>query len=148
MFIIVAQDYSYSPNRPHIPHSLITRRKKQQQQPLPKLSSIPVLNRTPMNHYVVRDFSLSSGMVWKPQRTRRDTEKKQRPSACSAVNIFWAHKKLRIYGQKIGDIIVDREKIKMFSSRYRGSVRMASGLFYSNNEYEEWRNTVLNKKLP
>jgi hypothetical protein len=41
--------------------------------------------------------------------------------------------------QKFGDIIIDREKIKMLSSRYRGSVRMASRLFYSNNEYEEWR---------
>lgn len=53
-----------------------------------------------------------------------------------------------VWDKDLGDIIVDREKIKMFSSRYRGSVRMASGLFYSNNEYEEWRNTVLNKKLP
>ncbi len=53
-----------------------------------------------------------------------------------------------IWDKNFGDIIVDREKIKMFSSRYRGSVRMASGLFYSNNEYEEWRNTVLSQKLP
>jgi len=53
-----------------------------------------------------------------------------------------------IWDKDFGDIIVDREKTKRFSYRYRGSMRMSMGLFFSNNEYDCWRNAVLSKKLP
>ena len=53
-----------------------------------------------------------------------------------------------IWDKDFGDIIVDREKTMRFSYRYRGSMRMARGLFFSNDEYNSWRNAVLSKKLP
>ena len=46
------------------------------------------------------------------------------------------------------DIVIDRDKNSKFSHRYRGSMRMSMGLFYSNNEYNHWRDKVLSRKLP
>lgn len=53
-----------------------------------------------------------------------------------------------VWDRDFGDIIVDKEKTMRFSYRYRGSMRMAMGLFFSNDEYDCWRDAVLSKKLP
>ena len=46
------------------------------------------------------------------------------------------------------DIVIDRDKNSKFSYRYRGSMRMSMGLFFSNDEYNHWRDKVLSRKLP
>ncbi len=56
--------------------------------------------------------------------------------------------KVDVWDIDFGDVVVDREKTKKFSYRYRGSVRMALGLFFSNDEYNHWRERVLSVKLP
>lgn len=53
-----------------------------------------------------------------------------------------------VWDKSFEDIIIDREKTKQFSYRYRGSMRMSMGLFFSNDEYNHWRNKVLSEKLP
>ena len=53
-----------------------------------------------------------------------------------------------VWDKDFGEIIVDREKTKKFSYRYRGSMRMTMGLFFSKNEYNQWRDKVLSKKMP
>lgn len=53
-----------------------------------------------------------------------------------------------IWDKDFGEIVIDREKTKKFSYRYRGSIRMALGLFFSNDEYDHWREKVLSTKLP
>ena len=53
-----------------------------------------------------------------------------------------------VWDKNFGDIIIDREKTKKFSYRYRGSMRMSMGLFFSNDEYKQWRDKVLSEKMP
>jgi len=53
-----------------------------------------------------------------------------------------------VWDKDFGDIVIDREKTKQFSYRYRGSMRMTMGLFFSNDEYDQWRDKVLSKKMP
>ncbi len=53
-----------------------------------------------------------------------------------------------VWDKSFGDIIVDREKTKKFSYRYRGSMRMSMGLFFSNDEYNHWSDKVLSEKMP
>ncbi len=53
-----------------------------------------------------------------------------------------------IWDKDFGDIVVDRTKVKDFSGKYRGSIRMGLGLFFSNGEYENWRKEELKKPLP
>lgn len=56
--------------------------------------------------------------------------------------------KLDIWDKDYGEIVVDKEKTRRFSYRYRGSMRMSMGLFFSNNEYNLWRDKVISVKLP
>lgn len=53
-----------------------------------------------------------------------------------------------VWDKDFADIVIDREKTKQFSYRYRGSMRMTMGLFFSNDEYDQWRARVLSKQMP
>lgn len=46
------------------------------------------------------------------------------------------------------DAEFDRELTVAFGSKHRGSVRLAMGLFYTNEEWEEIRRRVLQTPLP
>lgn len=43
---------------------------------------------------------------------------------------------------------INREKAKMFSGRFRGSVRLSRGLYYTAQEFKEWADKVRRIKLP
>lgn len=43
---------------------------------------------------------------------------------------------------------VDREKAIFFGNRFRGSIRLGAGLFYTANEYKEYVDKVRAIKLP
>lgn len=53
-----------------------------------------------------------------------------------------------VWDKDYSDIVIDWEIIKDFSSKYRGSVRMSAGLFFTNEEYKEYREEILMRKLP
>lgn len=53
-----------------------------------------------------------------------------------------------VWDKDFSEIVIDRDKTNKFSHRYRGSMRMSMGLFFSNNEYNHWRDKVLSRKLP
>ena len=58
------------------------------------------------------------------------------------------HKKTDVWDKDYSDIKIDREETSKFSHRYRGSMRMSMGLFFSNDEYDYWRNKILARKMP
>ena len=43
---------------------------------------------------------------------------------------------------------INREEAKMFSGRFRGSVRLSRGLYYTAQEFKEWVDKVRRIKLP
>lgn len=56
-----------------------------------------------------------------------------------------------VWEYEFPDLKIDentREIAKKLSHRYRGSVRMSTGLFYTDTEWEEKRKRILNTPLP
>ncbi|MBS1259581.1 MAG: hypothetical protein MAG551_02654 [Candidatus Scalindua arabica] len=57
-----------------------------------------------------------------------------------------------ILGREYQDITpksdVNREKAKIFSGRFRGSVRLSKGLYYTAREFKEWADKVKRIKMP
>lgn len=47
-----------------------------------------------------------------------------------------------------GPLKIDKDKVRKFIWSHRGSVRLSSGRYYTNEEYEERRKKVLKTPLP
>lgn len=46
------------------------------------------------------------------------------------------------------DVDIDRDQSRKFSQRFRGSIRISKGLFFTKEEYENWRKENSEPKLP
>lgn len=53
-----------------------------------------------------------------------------------------------IWEAEFGELKIDREKVRKMSNSHRGSVRISSERYYTNEEYEARRQRVLSKPLP
>ena len=53
-----------------------------------------------------------------------------------------------IVDSDFGPLNIDREKVNRFASKHRGSVRLASGRYYTCQDFEERKSEVLKKHLP
>lgn len=53
-----------------------------------------------------------------------------------------------ILDAKFGPLKIDKEKVKKFSWRHRGNVRLSSGRFFTYKEFEERKKRVFGSPLP
>ena len=47
-----------------------------------------------------------------------------------------------------GPMRIDREQVKKFSLRHRGSVRLSSGKYYTEEEFEDKKKKIFKEPLP
>lgn len=47
-----------------------------------------------------------------------------------------------------GSMRIDREQVRKFSLRHRGSVRLSSGKYYTEEEFEDRKKKIFKEPLP
>lgn len=57
-------------------------------------------------------------------------------------------KDMDIVEADFGPMRIDREQVKKFSLRHRGSVRLSSGKYYTEEEFEDRKKKIFKEPLP